>query len=45
MLLSWERQMSSSANSHPRWRTQGVLVTVLSHASASAWIFSPSLHG
>lgn len=44
MLLSWEGQMNSSANSHPRWKTQGMLVNMLSHASASAWIFSPSLH-
>lgn len=39
MLLSWEGQRSSSANSHPRWRTQGVLMNVLSHAPASTWIF------
>lgn len=41
MLLSWEGQMRSSANSHPIWRMQGTLMNVLSQASASAQIFFP----
>lgn len=45
MLLSWEGQTGSPAHSHPRWRMQGVLVNVLSRASASAWVFSPLFTG
>lgn len=41
MFLSGEGQRSSGANSHPRWRMQGVLMNMLSSAFAIAWIFFP----